>query len=229
MADDRQRVILPRLQYVDVSGCRVGELAASISGMVNLATLKANDNELRRLPDELADIKGLMVLELERNPLLRVPQELQRRKGIELVTGLPVKVCEGLYIGDKRAAHNVPALEARGIRRVINVTTDVRPPRGCSIDVLLVSAHDVPTQDLGFASSQDPYFFRFATLEDSKAPSTSACGLQELPVGDAASRSTTRKQRHRSRASEGALAYGDFPFANSRRGTESTDATLATT
>lgn len=47
---------LPLLQYVDISGCKVSEILPTISGLTGLATLKANDNDLKRLPDALADL-----------------------------------------------------------------------------------------------------------------------------------------------------------------------------
>lgn len=168
---------LPKLTYVDISSCGIQELSARIAGFPYLTTLKASNNDISFLPEDLAWLKRLCIVEMEKNPLLSLPQSLTERPGLELICGIPNEILPGLYLGDIKSAANTKALRCRNIRRIVSVieSGDAIVPSG--VDTLVMDAKDNPAQDLGFSNCFFPFFARFCLLPKGNVPSPSLLGL----------------------------------------------------
>jgi Leucine-rich repeat (LRR) protein len=169
--------LLPQLAHLDLTGCSMETILPSVSFLEGLQTLKVTDNMLSSLPVELSRIKGLTILDAEHNPLVDIPVEVRSKRGLHLLTGVPDEILPGLFLGDFRAAENIEALRARGIGRVVMVTCELQPQFGARLDTLIVPVRDVTSESLGFAKCSDPYFFRFATLNEMVPPSIAGLGL----------------------------------------------------
>ena len=131
------------LDYLNLDGNAIGEIPASVGGLVRLKWLRLNGNRIKELPASLATLKDLRRIYLKQNELSAVPEVMKEWTELEDVSldENPIASVPDWMV----AMPNLRRVSLNGTR-ITRLPADLKPWR--RLDLLALGGCHVPADEM---------------------------------------------------------------------------------